>query len=201
MRRFVLTALVLLVACSSSLSPVATQREFSRWVDEDSVRQASFTRFRDMLVREGVGDVVPVYDLWIVDRLRPECVHAPFVQPPEEEWPHIVATLRFVRDYVEPVVGLVRAVSAYRDQSFNQCVGGAPASAHRSFYAVDLAPVDATMTRQRLIEALCEVHAREGERWHVGLGIYDGRRFHIDTRSYRGWGADHHVTSFPCNGA
>jgi hypothetical protein len=151
-----------------------------------------------MLRNEGVADVLPAYDLWMVDRLEARCIRAPFVEPPDEAWPHIVATLRFIRDYVEPALGDVRVVSAFRDEAFNTCVGGAPASAHRTFQAVDLVPVDPAITREQLIGALCALHAREGARFGVGLGIYTARRFHVDTRSYRGWGADHHAATFPC---
>jgi hypothetical protein len=192
-------AFLTLLACATPIRPVANEREFTRWAAADGARAEAFARFRQMLDREGVGAVVPVYDLWIVDRLRAECMHEPFTVPPEEEWGRIVPTLRFVRDYVEPVVGDVRVVSAYRDQAFNECVGGAPASAHRGFVAVDLVPVASDVSREDLIETLCALHTREGPTHGVGLGIYTARRFHIDTRSYRGWGADHHAATFPCN--
>jgi uncharacterized protein YcbK (DUF882 family) len=120
------------------------------------------------------------------------------VVPPEQEWPNILGALRFIRDHVEPVIGEVRVVSAYRDEAFNACLGGAPASAHRTYHALDLAPVDAAVTRDVLIERLCAAHAREGPRAGIGLGVYGGVRFHVDARSYRGWGADHRASSFPC---
>jgi hypothetical protein len=191
-------AFLTLFACASPIRPVATEQEFQRWTARDGARAEAFARFRQMLEREGVGDVVPAYDLWIVDRLRAECVRQPFTAPPEAEWSAIIPTLRFLRDYVEPAVGEVRVVSAYRDQAFNQCVGGAPASAHRGFVAVDLVPVAPDLTREDLIEVLCALHELEGQSHSAGLGIYSGRRFHIDTRSYRGWGADHHAATFPC---
>jgi hypothetical protein len=89
-------------------------------------------------------------------------------------------------------------VSAYRDEAFNVCVGGAPASAHRGFYAVDLIPMDPRITRATLIDRLCSIHAREGSIRRVGLGIYRARRFHINTRRYRGWSHDFRGASFPC---
>lgn len=198
MKRSLAIAVLLLAACVSPLRPIATEREFVGWVGEDQRRADTFARFEALLRRENVAGVLPAYDLWIVDRLRARCVQAPFVEPPEELWPNIVATLRFVRDHVEPAIGEVRAVSGFRDEAFNACVGGAPASAHRQFYAVDLVPLDRRVSRETLIERLCVVHAREGPAGNVGLGIYRARRFHIDTRRYRGWGADHRAASFPC---
>jgi len=202
MRRAMAAVVILvLTSCGAPTGSVATKPEFNRWLAQDDSRAAIFARFEAMLEHEGVGGVVPAYDLWLVDRLRMRCVAEPYAAPPEGAWGDIVPTLRFIRDYVEPAIGDVRVVSAYRDVAFNECVGGAPASAHRGFTAVDLIPTDRAVTRQRLIDALCGVHAREGPRFRVGLGIYESRRFHIDTHSYRGWGHDHHGVTFPCRAA
>ena len=151
-----------------------------------------------MLRDEGVSDVVPNYGLWMVDRRKPECLSGLFAVPPREAWRNIAPALRFVRDHVEPAIGPVRVASAYRDQRFNACVGGARASAHRAFYALDLVPADTRIGRKRLIETLCPLHLREGRRAHIGLGIYPARRFHIDARGYRRWGGDYHSGSSPC---
>jgi hypothetical protein len=196
--RWVVSLAVLAAGCVAARSPVATEAEFRRWSSEASGRAEAFARFEAMLSAAGVGGVVPAYDLWIADRLKPKCLVEPFVAPPDKDWPNIVPVLRFIRDHVEPAIGDVRVVSAYRDPAFNACVGGAPASTHKEFYAIDLLPVDRTVTRDRLISTLCAIHQREGARAGIGLGIYGGRRFHIDARSYRGWGADYRAASFPC---
>ena len=198
--RCVVAALLalMLASCEAPVGPVATEHEFGSWIAEESGRAERFARFEAALRNANVADVVPAYDLWMMDRLRRRCMRALFVEPPEESWDNIVATLRFIRDHVEPAVGEVRVVSAYRDEAFNVCVGGARASAHRGFYAVDLIPMDRRVTRESLIETLCSIHAREGPRWRVGLGIYRARRFHIDTRRYRGWGEDFQRATFPC---
>lgn len=195
--RVVLLA-VLTAGCVAPRSPVATEAEFRRWSSEAPGRAEAAARFEAMLNAAGVGGVVPVYDLWIADRSKPKCLAEPFIAPPDREWPNIVPVLRFIRDHVEPAIGDVRVVSAYRDPAFNACVGGAPASAHKGFYAIDLLPADRTVTRDRLISTLCAIHQREGARAGIGLGIYGGRRFHIDARSYRGWGPDYRSASFPC---
>ncbi|HET7463617.1 MAG TPA: D-Ala-D-Ala carboxypeptidase family metallohydrolase [Longimicrobium sp.] len=177
---------------------MATEAEFRRWSNEAPGRTEAFARFEAMLSAAGVGDVVPAYDLWIADRVMPKCLVEPFVAPPDGEWPNIVPALRFIRDHVEPAIGEVRVVSAYRDPAFNACVGGAPASAHQEYQAIDLLPVDRAITRERLISTLCAIHRQEGARAGIGLGIYRGLRFHVDARSYRGWGADRRGVSFPC---
>jgi hypothetical protein len=64
---------------------------------------------------------------------------------------------------------------------------------------MDLVPVDAKVGRDDLIASLCSVHEREGPSARIGLGIYQARRFHIDARSFRGWGEDYHRATFPCD--
>lgn len=193
--------LALTVAACTPPNVATGPREFERWLAEDATRAASFARFQDLLQREGVAEVVESRELWIVDRLAPECVVEAFVAPPEEYWPRIVPALRFIRDYVEPAVGAVTVASSFRDEAFNACVGGASQSAHRGFYALDLVPRDAAVTREVLIERLCPIHARDGRRFDIGLGIYQARRFHIDARGFRGWGGDYRRVTFPCAAA
>jgi hypothetical protein len=187
-----------LMACVSFFVPSDSDAAFRRWLRADSERGVAFARFEQMLQEEGVSGVVPHHQLWLVDRIEPKCATAPFVAPPEQTWRNIVPALRFIRDHVEPAVGEVRVVSAYRDGAFNACVHGAPLSAHRGFQALDLTPTSGGVSRDDLINTLCPIHAAAGRRNGVGLGIYAGRRFHIDARSYRGWGPDYHAGSFPC---
>ncbi len=56
-----------------------------------------------------------------------------------------------------PVVGPVEAVSGFRNEGLNKCSGGAPESAHRHFYALDLVPQRA-IGRAGLIRSLCRIH-------------------------------------------
>lgn len=188
----------LLLASCTWQSPPTDQRAFENWLAADPSRLPALARFEVMLEREGVANVLPARELWLTDRLAPECVVEPFVVPPENYWPHIVPTLRFLRDYVKPAIGDVSVASGYRDPAFNACVRGARRSAHRGFHALDLVPRDPLVTRARLVETLCPLHAREGARFDIGLGIYDARRFHIDATRYRRWGADFRAASSPC---
>jgi hypothetical protein len=197
MRRLLIALMVFVAGCAPQAAP-AGPSEFERWLSADAWRAPAFARFEAMLEREGVADVVPPRELWLTDRLAPQCVVEPFTMPPEEMWTHIVPTLRFVRDHVEPAIGEVTVASAYRDQAFNECVRGASRSMHRGFHALDLVPRDLAVTREQLIAALCPLHAREGARFDIGMGIYSARRFHIDATRYRRWGADFHAASSPC---
>ena len=200
MRSVLISLCVLLAGCTSAPAPNSAD-EFQIWLDASPQRVTSFARFEAMLTREGVADVIPSRELWLTDRLNLECVVEPYTIPPEQYWPRIVPALRFIRDYVEPAVGDVTVASSYRDEAFNDCVGGALQSAHRGFYALDLVPLDASVTRVQLIDRLCAIHTLDGQRFDVGLGIYQGRRFHIDAHGYRGWGADFRRATFPCDRA
>lgn len=187
-------------SCTPLRGPQSELAQFNAWVAAAPDRAATFARFEAMLEQADVAEVVPAHQLWLVDRLRPECVTAPYVVPAEEAWPNIVPALRFIRDHVKPAVGDVAVVSAYRDAAFNTCMRGAAQSAHRSFHALDLVPLNRALGRENLIALLCPIHAMAGARDGIGLGIYTGQRFHIDARSFRGWGPDYRRATFPCDG-
>ncbi|MEJ0059412.1 MAG: hypothetical protein WDM79_07510 [Terricaulis sp.] len=195
---FVICCALFLASCTAVLAPDSSEAGFERWLGADAARGEAFARFESRLRDAGVGDVVANYQLWRVDRIAPRCIQAPYAIPPENTWANIVPALRFLRDHVKPEIGEVEVVSAYRDPDFNACVHGAPQSAHQSFFAMDLVPVDWRVGREDLIASLCSVHARVGRRARIGLGIYHARRFHIDARSFRGWGDNHHAATFPC---
>ena len=177
---------------------VGSQAAFERWLQADVARTQSFARFEAALQRQGVSNVVPNFQLWRSDQIDPVCATSGFVEPPERDWANIVATLRILRDEVIPTVGPLNVESGYRDPAFNACIHGAQRSAHVGFEALDITPVNRAVTRELLIAMLCPLHAREGARLQMGLGVYAGRRFHVDARSYRGWGPDYHRTTFPC---
>ena len=122
----------------------------------------------------------------------------PFEVAPADKWDNIVTTLKFVRDKVEPAIGKVEALSAYRNERLNACSAGAPKSAHRQFFALDLTPVAADVSRDRMIRGICAAHARSGSVYRAGLGFYSGKRFHVDSNGYRKWGPDGRGASSPC---
>jgi hypothetical protein len=192
---------LLLASCAPPHAPRPTVAEFDAWLGAEAGRRETFARFEARLRAAGVAGVVENYQLWRVDRIKPRCVDAAFAAPPEKVWPHIVPALRFVRDDIKPAIGNIEVVSAWRSPQFNACINGARASTHRGFFAVDLVPVNRAATRATLIERLCPLHARNGRRARIGLGIYRARRFHIDAHGFRGWGDDRRGASFPCTAA
>jgi len=89
--------LLLVGSCMAVRGPQAEKAEFEVWLAAAPERAAAFARFEPMLQEAEVAGVVPTHQLWLVDRLHPECVAAPYVIPAEEAWPNVVPALRFIR--------------------------------------------------------------------------------------------------------
>lgn len=152
-------------------------------------RTAQVKAFNDYLVGAQVGGVVPTWQLLRTATSWQACGAQPFEIPPTEDWPHIIDTLRYIRDYVIPSLGPVEPVSVYRNPTLNVCAGGAPESAHRLYSAIDMVPLR-PITREAMMKTLCGDHSAHGEAYHAGLGFYAFMRFHVDSTKYRRWNMD-----------
>lgn len=210
-RRLVLTlssfALVFgLTACERSPEPSYTPLE-GRNIAKDMALYAEWARQIDnrnqlaklnrYLNERDVGDVVAVEELVRSDVNWRRCKAPPFLIPDEKQWPHMVSTLRLIKDEIVPRWGAVEALSVYRSPQINDCLGGASRSAHMGYYAIDM-QFRAPVKRADLITRLCGLHRDIGTSRNMGLGIYKGTRFHIDTVGYRSWGQDQRGASSPC---
>ena len=184
----------------SGLAPGQTAADFRAWLRGSPANRTELGAFRDHLAAQGVADVVPMWQLVRTSSSWKQCGADPFETPPADKWDHIVTTLRFVRDQVVPSVGEVEALSAYRNERLNSCSNGAPASAHRNFFALDITPVNKAVARADMIRSICASHARAGRNYDAGLGFYTGRRFHVDSSGYRKWGANGKGATSPCAG-
>ncbi|MEY4270184.1 MAG: hypothetical protein RLZZ58_1400 [Pseudomonadota bacterium] len=173
----------------------ADKSAYARWTARPPA--AARPALEAYLRAEGVAGLVPMEQLLRSDVRWRKCKGQPFTVPPRALWPHIVPTLRVLRDDVIPAIGAVRVVSSYRSAADNPCLGGAKASRHLGFAALDMEPV-APLSRIELVRRLCALHARHGSAKAIGLGIYHARRFHIDTDGYRRWGHDYHTATSPC---
>ena len=170
------------------------ERGYRSWFMALHSRTSQVKAFNDYLTTYEVAGIVPTWQLFRTATSWQKCAGQPFEIPPTSEWPHIVQTLRYVRDHVIPAVGPVEPVSAYRNPTLNQCAGGAPESAHKHYSAIDLVPLTPT-TREHLMQRLCAIHGRRGLAYEVGLGFYAFLRFHVDTSKYRRWNMDPAVAS------
>jgi hypothetical protein len=176
-----------------------SETAFSSWRDAQPERQHQFSSFQTFLAQNDVADIIPAYQLWRTSSSSAQCRTDAFVIPDRAHWPHIVITLRFVRDQVQPAIGPVEAVSGYRNELLNTCSGGAKRSAHRTYYALDLVPLRPDLHRNMLIQRMCAVHAAKGAQYNIGLGFYSARRFHVDSLRFRRWGPDGTGKTSPCH--
>lgn len=183
---------------ASGLAPGQTAQDFEAWARRTPANVKALGAFRDYLAAHGLETVVPMWQLVRTSSSWRECGAQPFEVPPTDKWVRIEKTLKFVRDDIIPNVGKVETLSAYRNGELNACSDGAPRSAHREFFALDLTPVNKQLERSTMIRSVCKAHARDGRAYNVGLGFYSGRRFHVDSSGFRKWGADGTGATSPC---
>ena len=156
------------------------------------------TALQTYLNAKGVGDIIPVRQLVRSDVNWERCNAPPFLVPPRRQWAHLVPTLRLLKEDVIPRMGRVEALSVYRSADINACLHGAPQSSHMAFHAIDMRFVS-ERPRAQMIADLCALHRSIGSKRQMGLGIYKGDRFHIDTNGYRMWGHDQRGATSPCH--
>ena len=183
---------------ASGLAPGQTARDFQAWVRRSPENLEKLGAFRGYLAAQGLDAVVPMWQLVRTSSSWRQCGAEPFEVPPADKWGRIVKTLKFVRDDVIPAVGKVETLSAYRNETLNACSDGAPKSAHREFFALDLTPVNKALERSAMIRSVCAAHARDGAVYDAGLGFYTGRRFHVDSSGFRKWGPNGKGATSPC---
>lgn len=182
----------------ASVTPGQDLADYRAWLARSPANREAVRAFRTYLDARGLDGVIPVWQLIRTSSSWRECGAERFEVAPRDKWDNITTTLKFVRDEVEPAVGKVEALSVYRNETLNRCSNGAPASAHRLFFALDLKPVSDNVSRPGMISRVCAAHRRSGSAYEAGLGFYSGMRFHVDSHGFRKWGADGRGASSPC---
>lgn len=164
---------------------IATLESFNNFLRSGNNRERvnALTHF---LAGRGVGDVTPVHNLLRQGSGWLELKEPPYAIPPREQWHNIVGTLALLRDQVEPLIGPVGVVSAFRTDDYNRKLEHSDKARHRDFCGLDLIP-NSHISQRELAEELRTLHARLGPESHFGLGLGEGMRFHIDTCGYRTW--------------
>lgn len=185
-------------ASASEYAAGQSRADYLAWLAREPAARERVVAFRDFLHARRADRVVPTWQLLRTASMWRDCSGPRFEVAPRSEWQHIATTLSFVRTEVEPLIGRVEALSGYRNETLNKCAGGARQSAHRHFYALDLMPLDAAVGRAEMIHDICKVHSQAGRAFHVGLGFYSGRRFHVDSKGFRRWGPDGRGATSPC---
>ncbi|MCB9766377.1 MAG: hypothetical protein H6739_41765 [Alphaproteobacteria bacterium] len=149
-------------------------------------RRVTYRDLTQTLVEAGVDDVVPPWHLLRQGTDYANLGEPAFAMPPRDMWSEMVPTLQVLRDEVIPRVGPVEVLSAFRTERYNARAGGASGSRHKWFEAVDVVPVQ-PWTRSRLHETLLDLWSTAGPADAMGLGLYSGVRFHVDTHRFRRW--------------
>lgn len=173
------------------------EADYHAWLAKSPAARAQVIAFRQFLAMEKVDEVLPTWQLVRTASMWRECAGPRFEVAPFGAWQHIARTLKFVRNHVQPVIGEVEALSGYRNPDLNRCSGGASESAHRHFYALDLTPLRA-IPRDAMIRSLCAIHRFRGTGYAIGLGFYQGMRFHVDSKGFRRWGSNGKSATSPC---
>ncbi|PSW09842.1 hypothetical protein C9J01_20040 [Photobacterium rosenbergii] len=164
---------------------VPTLAAFRGWVlmnRKEKEIQEGYKYFLDNGVKEGI----PLHLILLQGtdwRLSNTTV---FNLPDKKNWDNMVRTLLFVQEHVMPKTGLLIPVSGDRSKEYNQHAGGAPRSSHLDFCALDMVPIR-NISRTELHKILMGVYNKVGRKNNMGLGLYSGVRFHIDTCGYRSW--------------
>jgi hypothetical protein len=158
---------------------------FTAFLRTDDQR-AEYARFVAFLASRRVDRVVPAWQLWRQGDAWRGLGTPAFAIPPRGHWDRVVPTLALVRDEIVPAVGPVDVVSGFRSDDYNRHAGGANESRHLDFEAVDLVP-RRWWTRWGLRNRLSEVWRDRGRQNRMGLGLYGGTRFHVDTHRFRAW--------------
>ena len=184
-----------------------SQNAFEAWLDQSPHNRKSFADFAAFLDREGVAEVVPVWQLTRVDGARKAgCNSSPFAVPPKESWPKIIPALQLEEARIKPAIGEVEVVSAYRQPDINRCASGATRSRHLTFEALDLRAISRPSNAQ-FFRRLCDIWREAGPASKMGMGAYyDPKdnsfnpigRFHVDASGYRTWGRDYSSDTSPC---
>lgn len=155
--------------------------------------------FERELAERDIADVVPTFEILRTAIDWQRCGADEYELPDAATWPGAFVALRVIKTELVPVVGPVEIVSGYRHEALNTCAGGSSGSVHRQFGAFD-AFVTGPESRDEMIANLCTWHRDRGRALQAGLGIYNGKKFHIDAglKGYRTWGSDYHRASSPC---
>jgi hypothetical protein len=167
-----------------------TEQGFILWIRVEPGRARQAQQLAAYLHTQKLDEVAPLYQVLRTASDWQTCGGEPFALPPRADWPRAAKTLAWIQTRVKPAIGPVEVMSGFRDDDLNACAQGAKESAHLGFWALDMEPIDPLLDRATLMNTLCRTHKAHGQEADIGLGFYQGVRFHIDDKRYRHWGFD-----------
>ncbi len=158
------------------------------------------------LERNGVGNIIPNFELMRTARDWSRCGGPQYMVPSRELWNNQLPTLRIFKYLVAAnILTDFEVTSVYRNLPLNKCAGGANSSRHLYNSAIDFRigpefpqPEDYAFIENTKFK-LCQFWMQHGQSLNMGLGLYASGQIHIDTQGYRTWGPDLSRRSSMCN--
>lgn len=183
-----------------------TPTSYLVWLSQNNNR-AQASEYERFLEQNGVGHVIPSFELFKTARDWEKCGRSQYMVPNRELWKNQIPTLKVFKYLIaSKVLTDFEVTSVYRDLPLNQCAGGAGSSRHLFNSAMDfrIGPENPTPQDYSFIEntkfKLCQFWAQNGQGLNMGLGLYATGQIHIDTQGFRTWGPDHSRNSSMCSG-
>lgn len=99
--------------------------------------------------------------------------------PPDALWPRMIATAQVLDNFRELIGAPVRITNAYRSPAYNKAIGGASASLHMQFNALDFV-VEGGSRPTQWARVLRAMRSEQGL-FKGGVGLYP-TFVHVDTR-------------------
>jgi len=189
-RVFALSLLMFLISACGMLTPLPESideypDDFAKFLNQGDLH-GDYNDLVFYLEDNGVHDTVPTWQLLLQGTDWKSHKLPKYAIPPRENWRDMINTLAFLKYDLLPYTGPVKVLSGFRTPGYNLAAGGADKSRHLSFSALDLKPVN-DIDRAALHSILKDRWNTLGEQYKLGLGLYNGLRFHIDTGGHRQW--------------
>jgi hypothetical protein len=187
------------------IPPKVMPNSYRYWIMREN-NQALVRDYEQFLEKNGVGNIIPSFELMKTARDWQKCGREEYMVPNREVWANQIPTLRVFKYLVAGrVLTDFEVTSVYRDLPLNQCAGGAGSSRHLFNSAIDFRigpqypqPQDYAYIENSKFK-LCEFWKTHGQSLNMGLGLYSSGQIHIDTQGYRTWGPDLTRNSSMCN--
>ncbi|SPL72369.1 D-Ala-D-Ala carboxypeptidase family metallohydrolase [Acinetobacter stercoris] len=187
------------------IPPKVTPNSYLAWLSQPN-NQAQTREYEHFLEQNGVGHVIPSFELFRTARDWEKCGRDQYMVPNRELWRNQIPTLRIFKYLIAAkILTDFEITSVYRDLPLNQCAGGAGSSRHLFNSAMDfrIGPATPSPEDYAFIEntkfKLCQFWAQHGQSLNMGLGLYASGQIHIDTQGFRTWGPDHSRNSSMCS--
>ncbi len=174
------------ISCTENYSSKSNLKAEYKTFISNAKTKSEVAAFHRLLVKNNLANVVDFTQLLRQGTDWKKISLPAYALPPRKFWPRILRTLRVLKKEIIPVLGALEVLSGFRTARYNRLAKGARSSKHLVFAALDIKPKN-RITRPELHRRLLKIWRAKGRRYQLGLGLYSGTRFHVDTARYRKW--------------